>query len=127
MELKSCILPDLYNRLNLRPKDLTSYDSLLVGVDGKTIIPKDLMKLLVQTGAEMVEVSFIVVDTYSPYTTILARLWLHAMGAVFSTLYIKVKYPLEGQVRELTGSLAMARQCLVTTIRHQSEKGASAS
>ena len=119
--------PDLYNGLNLRPKDQTSYDSLLVGFDGKTVIPKDLIKLPVQTGVEMVEVHFIVVDAYSPYTTILARLWLHAMGAVFSTLYIKVKYPLEGQVRELIGSLAMARHCLVTTIRHQSEKGASAS
>ena len=96
MELKSCILPDLYNRLNLRPKDLTSYDSLLVGFDGKTIIPKDLMKLLVQTGAEMVEVSFIVVDTYSPYTTILARSWHHTMGAISSTLHMKVKYPLRG-------------------------------
>ena len=65
---------DLYNGLNLRPKDLTSYDSLLVGFDGKTVIPKDLIKLPVQTGVKMVEVSFIVVDAYSPYTTILARL-----------------------------------------------------
>jgi len=118
---------DLYNRLNLRPKDVTSYDSLLVGFDGKTVIPKDLIKLPVQTGVEMVEVSFTVVDAYSPYTTILARPWLYAMGAISSTLHMKVKYPSEGQVRELIRSQAMARQCLVATIRHQSEKGASAS
>ena len=31
--------PNLYKRLRLKPKDLTSYDSLLVGFDGKTIIP----------------------------------------------------------------------------------------
>ena len=47
---------------------------------------------------------FIVVDAYSPYTSILARPWLHAMGAVSSNLHIKVKYPTEGQVRELVGS-----------------------
>ena len=31
--------PNLYKRLRLKPEDLTSYDSLLVGFDGKTIIP----------------------------------------------------------------------------------------
>lgn len=65
--------PDLYNGLNLKPEDLVSYDSLLVGFDGKTVIVKGLIRLLVQTGAEVVEVNFVVVDAYSPYTTILAR------------------------------------------------------
>ena len=74
----------------------------------------------------MVEVSFIVVDAYSPYTVIMARPWLHAMGAISSTLHMKLKYPLKGQVGELIGSQAMARQCLVAAIRHQSEDGASA-
>lgn len=44
---------------------------------------------------------FIVVKVYSPYTTILARPWLHAMGAIFSTLHLKVKYPTEGKACEL--------------------------
>ena len=66
----------------------------------------------------MVEVSFIVVDAYSPYTTILERSWLHAMGAVSLTLHMKVKYPSERQVRELIGSQAMAMQRLVAAIRH---------
>ena len=33
------------------------------------------------------KVDFIVVDSYSPYTAIVARPWLHALGAVSSTLY----------------------------------------
>ena len=37
--------PDLYKGLKLKPKDLVSYDSLLVGFDGKTIIPKGQIKL----------------------------------------------------------------------------------
>ena len=32
--------PDLYKGLNLRPKDLIAYDSLLVSFDGKVVIPK---------------------------------------------------------------------------------------
>ena len=87
---------NLYNGLNLRPKDLVSYDSPLVGFDGKTVIPKGLIKLPFQTGYEVVEVSFIVVDAYSPYTAILVIPWLHAMGVVSLTLHMKVKYPSKG-------------------------------
>ena len=32
--------PDLYKGLNLRPKDLTAYDSPLVSFDGKVVILK---------------------------------------------------------------------------------------
>ena len=77
--------------------------------------------MYVQTGSETVEVDFIVVDTYSPYTTIVARPWLHTLGAVSSTLHQKVKYPSEGQIEEILGDQAMARQCMVATIRHKPE------
>ena len=109
----------------MKPEDLISYDSLLVGFDGRMVIPKGLIKLPVQTRSEVVEVSFIVVDAYSPYIAILARPWLHAMGIVSLTFHLKVKYPSGGQVGELIGSQAMARQCLVAAIRHQFERGAS--
>ena len=69
----------------------------------------------------MVEVNFIVMEAYSPYTAILARPWLHAMGADSSNLHLKVKYPSRNQVGELIGSQAMARQCLVIAIIHQSK------
>ena len=42
---------------------------------------------------EVVEVNFIMVDAYYPYTAIMARPWLHAMSAIPSTLHLKVKYP----------------------------------
>ena len=32
--------PDLYKWLNLKPEDLTTYDSPLVSFDGKIVIPK---------------------------------------------------------------------------------------
>ena len=77
----------------MKPEDLACYDSSLVGFDGRTVIPKDLIRLPVQARWKVVEMNFIMVDAYSPYTAIMARPWLHAMGAVSSTLHLKVKYP----------------------------------
>ena len=65
--------PDLYKGLNLRPKDLTAYDSPLVSFDGKVVILRCQIRLPVQASSEVVEVDFIMVDAYSPYTTIVAR------------------------------------------------------
>ena len=64
--------PDLYKGLNLRAKDLTPYSSPLVSFEGKIIITKGQIRLPVQTGSEVMEVNFIVVDTYSPYIAIVA-------------------------------------------------------
>ena len=37
--------PDLYKGLNLKPEDLTAYDSPLVSFDGKVIIPRGQIRL----------------------------------------------------------------------------------
>ena len=36
---------DLYKGLNLKPEDLTAYDSPLVSYEGKTVIPKCQIRL----------------------------------------------------------------------------------
>ena len=95
--------PDLYKGLSLRAEDLTPYSSPLVSFEGKVIISKGQIRLPMQTGSETVEVDFIVVDAYSPYTAIVARPWLHTLGAVSSTLHQKIKYPSKGQIEEILG------------------------
>ena len=95
--------PDLYKRLNLKPKDLTAYDSPLVSFEGKTVTPRGQIRLLIQTSLDVVEVDFIAVDAYSSYTAIVVRPWLHTLEAVSSTLHQKVKYPSNGQVKEIVG------------------------
>ena len=65
--------PDLYKGLSLKVEDLMPYSSPLVSFEGKVIIPRGQIRLLVQTGSEMVEVDFIVMDAYSPYTVIVVR------------------------------------------------------
>ena len=118
---------DLYKGLNLKPEDLTAYDSPLVSFEGKTITPRGQIRLSIQTGSEVVEVDFIVVDAYSPYMAIMTRPWLHALGDVSFTLHQKVKYPSDGQVKEIVGSQSMARQCMVVAILHRLEAESSAS
>ena len=64
---------DLYKGLNLKPEDLMPYSSPLMSFDGKLVIPKGMIRLPIQTDPEIMEVNFIVVDTYSSYTTIVGR------------------------------------------------------
>ena len=93
--------PDLYKGLKLKPKDLTPYSSPLMSFDGKIVMPKGQIRLPMQTGLEIVEVDFIVMDIYSLHTAIVAKPWLHTLGVVASTLHQKVKFPFKGQVLEI--------------------------
>ena len=65
--------PDLFKGLSLKPKDLTTYSSPLVIFEGKMVVPNGQIRLLVQTGSDVVEVDFIVVDAFSLYTAIMGR------------------------------------------------------
>ena len=108
--------PDLYKGLGLKTENLMTYSSTLVSFEGKMVVPKGHIRLPVQAGTDVVEVDFIVVDAFSPYTAIIGRPWLHSLGAVSSTLYQKVKYPSKDQVLEIVGSQSIARQCLIAAI-----------
>ena len=113
--------PDLYKGLNLKSEDLMAYASPLISFEGKTVISKGQIRLPIQTDSEVVEVDFIVVDSYSTYTAIVARPWLQALGAVSSILHQKVKYPFEGLVKEILVNQSIARQCMVAAILHKPE------
>ena len=86
-----------------------------------------MIRLPIQTGLEIVEVNFIMVDTYSPYTAIVGRPWLHTLGVVAFSLHQKVKFPLGDQVLKIRGCQSTARQCVVATISHQLDAESSAS
>ena len=118
--------PDLYKGINLKSENLTAYSSPLVNFESKMVIPKCQIRLPVQSGPDVVEVDFIVVDAFSPYTAIMGRPWLHTLGVVSSTLYQKMKYPSGGQVLEIVGNQSTAKQCLVEAIQHRPEAKISA-
>ena len=47
---------------------------------------------------------FIVVNSFSLYTAILGRPWIHAMGAIPSTLHMKIKFRTEQGVATIRGN-----------------------
>ena len=77
---------DQQQRAELKTRRLTTNDFPLESFDGKVVIPRGQIRQHVQTGSE-------VVDAYFLYTAIVARLWLHTLETVSSTLHQKVKYP----------------------------------
>ena len=118
--------PDLYKWLKLGLENLMPYNSPLMSFDKKIVMPKGQIRLPMQIGPKIIKVDFIVVDTYSPYTVIVVRPWLHTLGVVASTLHQKVKFLSEGRVLEIQGCQATARKCLVAAISHQPRVESSA-
>ena len=51
-----------------------------------------------------VMVTFIVVNSFFPYTTILGRPWIHAIGAVLSTVHVKVKFHTDHGITTVRGN-----------------------
>ena len=119
--------PNLYKGLGLKSEDLTPYSSPLMTFDGKLVVPKGMIRLPIQTGPKTVKVNFIMVDTYSPYTAIVGRPWLHTLGAVASSLHQKLKFTSGDQVRKIRGSQSMARHCVVAAFSHRLDAESSAS
>ena len=111
--------PDLFKGLGLKIEDLSKYDTPLVGFDGRMMVPNGQISLLVNMEGKEVMVNFIVVSSFSPYTAILSRPWIHVMGAVLSTLHVKVKFHTDHGVATMRGNQQVARQCLVATVNRE--------
>ena len=113
--------PNLFKGLGLEKKDLSKYDTPLVRCDGRVEIPKGKISVpMIMEGKEVVA-TFIVVALFSPYTAILGRPWIHAIGFVSSTLHVKVKFHTEQGVTAVRGSQQVARQCLVVAVNRKDE------
>ena len=67
----------------------------LVGFDGHMVILEGQISLPLNMEGKEVVVTFIVVTSFSPNTAILGRPWIHPMGAVPSTLHMKVNFRTE--------------------------------
>ena len=95
---------DLFKGLGLKSQDLIKYDTLLVSFDGSVVILDGQISLPMNMEGKEVMVTFIVVSSFLPYTAILGRPWIHAIGAVLSMLHVKVKFPTEQGVAVIRGS-----------------------
>ena len=101
--------PDLFKGLGLKNQYLIKYDTPLVSFDGRVVIPEGQISLLVNMERKEVMVIFIVISSFSPYIAILGRPWIHAMGAIPSTLHVNVKFHIEQGVAVVRGSRKVAR------------------
>ena len=96
--------PDLFKGLGLKNQDLAKYDSPLVSFDGRIVIPQGQISLPVSMEGKEVIVMFIVVNSFSLYTAVLGRPWIHAMGVIPSTLHMKVKFRTKRGVATVRGN-----------------------
>ena len=116
--------PNLFRGLELKKEDLLRYDTPLVRFDGQVVIPEGQLSLPMNMEEKEVTVAFVVVASFSPYTTILGRPWIHTMGAVPSTLHVKIKFHIEQGIAVVRGSQQVTRQCLVAAVdwKHKQAK-----
>ena len=108
--------PNLFKGLGLKNKDLSRYDTPLMGFNDRMVIPKGQISLPVNMEGKEVMVTFIMVASFSSYTEILGRPWIHAIGAVPSTLHVKVKFCTEQGIVVVRGNQQVAKQCLVAAV-----------
>ena len=75
---------DLFRGLGLKNQNLAKYNSPLVSFDGRVVIPQGQISLPVSMEGKEVIVTFIVVNSFSPYTytAILGRLWIHGLPRI---------------------------------------------
>lgn len=64
-------------------------------------------------------VNFILVNAFFPYMAILGWPWIHTVGAVLSTLHMKIKFPIEDGIALFRVDQQVAKQCLVVAINHE--------
>ena len=58
--------PNLFKGLCLKAEDFSKYDTTLVGIDGRMVVPEGQISLPVNTKGKKVMVNFIVVGSFSP-------------------------------------------------------------
>ncbi|XP_030949852.1 uncharacterized protein LOC115973746 [Quercus lobata] len=108
---------NLFRGLGLKKEDLVKHTSSLVGFDGKVVIPEGQISLPVSMGGKEVVVTFTIVTSFSPYTAILGRPWIHSMRVIPSILHVKIKFPTEQGIAMIRGNQQVVRQCLIAIVK----------
>ncbi|GAV64575.1 hypothetical protein CFOL_v3_08093 [Cephalotus follicularis] len=114
----------VFDQLRIPADQLKPVKTPLVGFTDETIHPLGFINLSVVAGTAprqtQVEMTFLVIDTPSPYNAIVGRPGLNMLEVIVSTRHLTVKFPTRFGVGEVRGDQEVARQCYKTTI---SDKG----
>ncbi|GAV65344.1 hypothetical protein CFOL_v3_08859 [Cephalotus follicularis] len=104
-----------FDQLRIPADQLKPVKTPLIGFAGETIHPLGSINLSVVAGTAprqtQVEMTFLVVDTPSPYNAIIGRPGLNLLEAIVSTRHLLMKFPTRFGVGEVRGDQEVARRC----------------
>ncbi|GAV90092.1 hypothetical protein CFOL_v3_33501 [Cephalotus follicularis] len=109
-----------FNQLRIPVDQLKPAKTLLAGFAGEMVHPLGSIDLSVVAGTAprqtQLQMIFLVVDTPSPYNSIIGRPKLNLMEAIVSMRHLLVKFPTRFGVGEAIGDQQAARQCYKTAV-----------
>ncbi|GAU19014.1 hypothetical protein TSUD_193520 [Trifolium subterraneum] len=120
---------EAFKAMQLAGEQLQPYNGTLVGFGGEQVEVMGHVTLLTTFGekenAKTIKVRYLVVKTvFTSYNIIIGRPAFNTLGAVLSTLYLSMKYPLnDGRVGTVRGDQAQRRQCYELSLRPRSKGG----
>ncbi|XP_058741904.1 uncharacterized protein LOC131614320 [Vicia villosa] len=95
---KSSLMRLDYSGVEIRPSELTvrAFDGSKRSVFGE-------VNLSIMIGPQLFTITFFVMDIHPSYSCLLGRPWIHAAGAVTSTLHQKLKFATQGKIVTICG------------------------
>ncbi|GAU16855.1 hypothetical protein TSUD_368040 [Trifolium subterraneum] len=108
---------EAFKAMQLAGEQLQPYNGTLVGFGGEQVEVMGHVTLLTTFGekesAKTIKVRYLVVKTaFTSYNIIIGRPAFNTLGAVMSTLYLSIKYPLDdGRIGTVRGDQTQGRQC----------------
>ncbi|GAV68074.1 hypothetical protein CFOL_v3_11577, partial [Cephalotus follicularis] len=117
-----------FDQLRIPENQLRTVKTPLVGFAREMVHPMGSIDLSVVAGTAprqtQVQMTFLVVDTPSPYNVIIGRPILNLMEAIVSTRHLLVKFLTRFGVGEFQGDQMVARQCYKTAIMDKGKEKA---
>ncbi|XP_058783918.1 uncharacterized protein LOC131658667 [Vicia villosa] len=95
---KSSLMRLDYSDVEIRPSELMvrDFDGSKRSVFGEVDLP-------IMIGPQLFTITFFVMDIHASYSCLLGRPWIHAAGAVTSTLHQKLKFATQGKIVTICG------------------------
>ncbi|XP_026419628.1 uncharacterized protein LOC113315580 [Papaver somniferum] len=105
------IFSGAYSSMSMNEIQVEAYDKPIVGFSGETMTTMGRINLPMMVGGRTVMQYFSLLDCRAPYNTILGRDWIHAMGAVTSTIHRCLKFVTPAGVMKVRSDQVASHKC----------------
>ncbi|GAV70273.1 LOW QUALITY PROTEIN: hypothetical protein CFOL_v3_13771, partial [Cephalotus follicularis] len=116
-----------FDQLKIPTNQLRPVKTPLVSFAGEMVHPLGFIDLTVVAGTaprQTVQMTFMVVDTPSPYNAIIGRPGLNLLEAIVSTRHLVMKFLTRFGMGEVRGDQQVARQCYKTAVMDKGKEKA---